>query len=290
MTKALICEEAQRDLAAYRDGELDLETQIAVRAHLSGCPDCAAEAESLYELGAALRRTSTRRVEVMGDTLGSLHARVVARLQAEQPHRSRARWRDIDDLHLFWAAGGATLATFICMLALLGVVRMGLREVPQSMASILGAMADPGSDRNPIVPNARVLLPRADPDAMMLSRMPSPLELELVLSAVVTREGRVRDMAWVPVSAGSASGERDILHLLDAASQTRFEPARSGGAPVAVNVVWLLSHTTVVGKPHQADALTSVAPTWRRLREAGPAPRPGTPISETRPAPEPSTA
>jgi anti-sigma factor RsiW len=290
MTRALTCEETQHHLPAYRDGELDLDAQIAVRAHIATCPKCATEAETLQQLGAVLRGASTRRVEVMGDTIGSLHARVVARVQAEQPHRSRTRrLRDLDDLHLLWAAGGATLATLVCMLALLGVVRMSLREVPQSMASILEAMADPGSDRNPLVPNARMLLPRADPAAMMLSPLPSPMELELVFSAVVTREGRVRDVAWVPTSALSARGRRDILDLLDAASQTRFEPARSGGAPVAVNVVWLLSHTTVVGKFHERDLIPSVAPTWRRLREGSSATRPGTPISETRPTTE-STA
>ena len=40
-----------------------------------------------------------------------------------------------------------------------------------------------------------------------------------------------------------------MLAMLDAAARARFEPAKSGGAPVAVNVVWLLSRTTVKGRP-----------------------------------------
>jgi hypothetical protein len=40
-----------------------------------------------------------------------------------------------------------------------------------------------------------------------------------------------------------------VLAMLDAASQARFEPAKAGGAPVAVSMVWLLSTTTVKGRP-----------------------------------------
>ena len=37
--------------------------------------------------------------------------------------------------------------------------------------------------------------------------------------------------------------------LLDAISRTRLEPAQFGGVTVAVNLVWLLAHTTVKGTP-----------------------------------------
>ena len=37
-----------------------------------------------------------------------------------------------------------------------------------------------------------------------------------------------------------------VLAMIDAASRAQFEPARAGGAPVAVSMVWLLAHTTVV--------------------------------------------
>ena len=35
--------------------------------------------------------------------------------------------------------------------------------------------------------------------------------------------------------------------MLGAMSQARFEPARVAGLPVAVNMVWLVAHTTVRG-------------------------------------------
>jgi len=44
-------------------------------------------------------------------------------------------------------------------------------------------------------------------------------------------------------------GDRAIGALVDAVSQTRFEPARAlTGAPVAVNMVWLVAQTRVRGK------------------------------------------
>ncbi|HXE80274.1 MAG TPA: hypothetical protein VNK41_05965, partial [Vicinamibacterales bacterium] len=68
-----------------------------------------------------------------------------------------------------------------------------------------------------------------------------------------------------------------LLELLDAAAQTRFEPARAGGSPVAVNVIWLMAHTTVVGK-HEAD-LATAAPRVRRTRPQPPA-APAPPVEE----------
>ena len=39
-----------------------------------------------------------------------------------------------------------------------------------------------------------------------------------------------------------------LFAWLDAAAQTKFEPARAGDTPVAVNVVWLLAQTRVRGR------------------------------------------
>lgn len=283
--KTISCEQAQEHLPAYRDGELSLDDQICVRAHLAGCARCASEAEMLGQLGAAIRTASLRRVDSMNDALGSVHARVVARIQAEQPQRSTARrLRDFDDGHLLWAAAGAAVATFACILAILGVMRMSLREAPYSMAAVLGAMADPGSNRNPLMLDSRVLLPRADPDAFMPSPLANPGEGWLAVSAVVTREGNVRDVVVLPSpSMRAESEERDILDVLGAAAQTRFEPARAGGTPVAVNVVWLLAHTTVVGKEHEMVP-TPVPAAIRRSRDTAPRAH-GTPVSSRTHAP-----
>jgi hypothetical protein len=54
--------------------------------------------------------------------------------------------------------------------------------------------------------------------------------------------------------------------MIEAASRAQFEPARAGGAPVAVSLVWLLAHTTVVG---------SAADVERLMRPLSPSPESG---------------
>jgi hypothetical protein len=81
--------------------------------------------------------------------------------------------------------------------------------------------------------------------------------------------------------------------MLDAVSQSRFEPAQAaGGAPVAVNMVWLLARTTVKGTPH---ALEREMLQWRRSRltPSGGGVYPGPPGAEiytTPPGDKPRTA
>jgi hypothetical protein len=55
---------------------------------------------------------------------------------------------------------------------------------------------------------------------------------------------------------------------------------------VAVNVVWLLAHTTVVGK--EGTEVVRLAPAWRRPREAHtPPPQPpSVPVTSTEPTPD----
>src|SRR5712691_7231736 len=92
------------------------------------------------------------------------------------------------------------------------------------------------------------------------------------LAAVVTQEGRVanyellvseRDGARLREAAANLD---EVSAMLDAVSQSRFEPAQgASGAPVAVNMVWLLARTTVEGSPH---ALELEMLQWRRSRLA----------------------
>ena len=80
-------------------------------------------------------------------------------------------------------------------------------------------------------------------EAMLLTPV-SEEELMLALSAVVTREGRVSGLSVL----NSDTGRREINSILAGISQASFEPARVGGDAIAVNVVWLLTHTTVKAK------------------------------------------
>jgi Putative zinc-finger len=248
---SMTCRHVRRRLAAYHDGELPMDLQVSIQAHLRGCPSCLAERRQLAEVGALLREGVAARIP---EDRGRVERHVLARLQAErQMSWGRSVNRLFEDLHLVWAAAGATMATLIIVCAVVASMALALREKPLSMAALIGALATPGSDRNPVSVDGRMLLPRSDPDALVDAVIADRDEAVIALAAVVTREGRVQNLSLLPADAGAVPmRRRELLELLDQAAQARFEPARAGGAPVAVNLVWLVAHTTVRGKGDDA--------------------------------------
>jgi anti-sigma factor RsiW len=274
----LRCSNVREFLPAYRDQELREDRELAVRTHLRACPECSEELHALDALGEALRRASHDRLDSHDEEIASLHNRVIAGVHAQRAQR-RERW--LDDLNLVWAMAGATVASIACLFAALGVMRLALREVPSSMAAVIGALGDPGSDRNPLRLDGRMLLPSLDNAVPAI--VVSPDEAMLALSAIVTREGRVSQVELVMPEAGGLPHQDAVLQLLDAAAQTRFEPARAGGAPVAVNVIWLMAHTTVVGKETLESGVRRVRPVQPPppVRQVTPA---TAPISQAPPA------
>ncbi len=164
---ALDCRQVRRQLAAYHDGELVMDAQVAVQAHLRGCPACLADRRRLAEMGALLRDSVAARVP---EERGRIERHVLARLHAERqtswPHLFSGLF---EDLHLVWAAAGATAPRSSFSARSWRRWRWRLREQPLSMAAAIGAMASPGSDRNPVSVDGRMLLPRSDPDALVES-------------------------------------------------------------------------------------------------------------------------
>jgi hypothetical protein len=145
-----------------------------------------------------------------------------------------------------------------CVLVLLSMMRFATRERPDSLAAIVSLLASPkvttidenapGTNQNPVVVDARMLMPTAL-DRLFLSAASASDESVFTLSAVLTREGRLKNLEWHPSSgtppkAGSREAET-VDTLLSTASLARFEPAKVAGFPVAVNLVWLVANTTV---------------------------------------------
>jgi anti-sigma factor RsiW len=242
------CRKTRRSLEAYQDGELRVEDQIRVQAHLSHCPACSAEHRRLASVGENMRLAAVVRVTDDAETVGR-------RVMVTLPVIRELSWRRqisvlFEDMHLVWTAMGASVATLACVAAALGLMRLTLREQPASMKAIMVAMADPGSNRNPLSPDGRMLMPTASLAGLVDPPMMDREDAVFALAAVVTREGTVRHLELLLQDAGHAPvGDRAIGVLLDAVAQTRFEPARAlGGAPVAVNMVWLVAQTRVRGK------------------------------------------
>jgi hypothetical protein len=148
-----------------------------------------------------------------------------------------------------WIGLASTAATFVCGALVLGMLHYASPERDDSLAAVIAWAAAPyGSEMNPIrsfggyisVPT----VPAKGPMADTLEEAFPERDHVLALSALVTREGRVSDLSVL----NNDHDRAEALRLLDSISRNRLEPARFGDSPVAVNLVWLLAHTTVRGK------------------------------------------
>ena len=255
--KVLTCGATRRRLHAFHDQELSFGDQIAVSAHLEWCDECAAELAELRQVGSALRVSMHGRMTLSDDEANSLRHSVVSRMKAEQTVSFVAQAREMfEDMHLVYAGLGGAAAAMVCVFIMLGMFRFAANERPDSLAGMVAVLGSPGSNFNPVRPEfppvppleARVQLPRplhqafsTDPDATGDSL--------IMLAGIITREGTVADLALLDPGGGRLSSQagqsKAVEDLLGAVSRARFEPARVDGLPVAVNMVWVVEHTTV---------------------------------------------
>jgi hypothetical protein len=247
--KVLRCSAVVRCLEAFHDGGLPVPDRVAVAHHLQDCPACAHEADALARLGATLRAEAA--VPAPGASeFASMRDAIVGRLQAEHEFSWPVRVGHLfEDMHLVWAGLSATAATVTCAALLFAIWFLSPPERADSLAGVLSALASPGSDRNPVSIDQRMRLPRVSDEAVLpavLASTATEEDLVFALAAVVTQEGRI---ARSEVLVSNHRG-RDVLRLMNAINEARFQPASLRGAPVAVNLVWLLTHTTVRAKVH----------------------------------------
>lgn len=242
----LTCHAVRRRLPAFYDRELPVRELIAIEHHVVECPPCTRELRSLQQVGEALRLAAA---PGPADDWTGLQPGVISRMRAEAHESWPARaGRFLDDLHLVWIGLAAAVATCLCGAVALSLLHFAPPEREDSLRAVIGAMAAPiGSNLNPVrlenyihVPT----VPRKGPMEAMLARPVSEEELELALSAVVTREGRVSGVSVL----ANGSNVQELQLILDGISRASLEPARFGEAPVAVNLIWLLTHTTVKAK------------------------------------------
>ena len=234
--KLLTCAAVRRRLTAFHDRELPTEEFFAVEAHLEGCPPCAREATALAELSTEMREafhTSTAdRIDLDG-----LHADILSRIKQEIDATWSARLdRFWEDVHLVWIGMAAAAASLVCGTLMAGMLHYASPERNDSLAAMLQALAS----RDPYMqlPSPGDVVPAALVDSMTED------EAVLALSAMVSREGRVDDLEVLSDRHDRARVEE----LLAAVSRARFQPAQQAGSPVSVNMVWLLTRTTVRGK------------------------------------------
>jgi len=106
--KSESCREWRESLGAYALGRLGEGERVALEAHLEGCPDCRAEAESLGAVASLLPHADPTHFEQPRPAPpADLGARIAATIGAERRSRRRRRqWR----LGLGLGLGGAAAA------------------------------------------------------------------------------------------------------------------------------------------------------------------------------------
>lgn len=246
------CEAVRPLLEAFHDDELELDAHLEVRTHLEHCASCTCESQAIARLRETFQDAPL--------AIDAPHARppeawttnLLTQVQVEQQLSWQSRLAQVfDDMHLVWPALGASTAVLVCLLASAQVMGATAVQRPDSLAGIIDVLAKPGSNVNPARIDDFTVVPRrhAASDWPTAGWPGANEDALFTLSTVVTREGRIQRVEMIDVERANAlKVNREVIDaLIEAASRAEFEPARAGGAPVAVNLVWLLAHTTVVG-------------------------------------------
>ena len=244
----LSCAAVRRRLPAFHDRELAVAEQIAVEGHLHDCPPCTRDLRALQEVGDALRMAAA---PAPSEDWTGLRSGVISRMRAEA-HESwteRAR-RAFDDLHLVWIGLASTAATFVCAGTVLSMLHFASPERQDSLAAAIAVQGAPlGSDLNPARLDSWISVPSVPEHGVVFATLESSDvkgDMFLPLSAVVTREGLVSGLELL--NNNEEYDPQTVRELVAALSRGRLEPAQFGSTPVAVNLVWLVAHTTVKGK------------------------------------------
>ncbi len=239
------CASVRRRLAAFHDRELAVGDLITIETHVDGCPACAGELQELRTVGDSLRLAAAPGPTEDWD---GVQSGVIGRMRAEA-HESwtACTERMFDDLHLVWIGLAATAATVLCGAVALSALHFASPERDDSLAAMIDLISAPaGSNVNPVRADTFLQFPSvpgSGPIEAMLAQPVSYEELTLALSAVVTREGRVSGLSVL-----TDPRPDDLSSILDVLARGRLEPGRRGSLPVAVNLVWLVAHTTVRAK------------------------------------------
>ncbi len=254
MIRVIGCDTARGLLSGFVDRELGTPEQVALDAHLRWCATCGAHAEDLVTIGTFVRLGAAAMSPGDAGDLVGLRAGVLGRLTAESSQTWGAMcYRALAEPKAFYAGIGATLGVMGCLLLTMGVVSVTDKRAADSMAAIMDTLSRPGSDGNPValgggVAPPRLALPRLFDDSPELMDLPEG-DSVFAVATQVTRDGRVAGFEILR----TGPEPMDLVRFNDAVARARFTPAQSGGAAVAVNMLWLFANTTVRGSYRPFD-------------------------------------
>jgi Putative zinc-finger len=257
------CAEVRRELSAYHDEELSIGERIAIADHLENCPGCSVEADDLMAMRDALQAGHHSDQVAWGPMLARLQSDVVTRLAAEE-RVAFATWaRELveDRRRVLTTVASMVVA---CVLVVFGLCQLsrGTVEHPDSLQALLEHEQKVWAARAEMP----VMLPRVNPDTMMPVAMVNQGDDDESLSAfsaLVTSDGQLAQLELLEEqsetpAAKHASHKQLESDLMAAAATASFQPARqAAGGPVALNVVWVVTHRTVRPNAHARVEVTS---------------------------------
>jgi Putative zinc-finger len=248
--KALTCAATRRRLQAFHDRELDVRDQIAVGAHLEWCDQCAELLGDLRAIHVTLNTLAPRNVALSHEEAGAFNAAVLNRLNAEHDESFLVRARSLlEQPHLLYAGLGAAVATVVCVVVMLGMMRFATNERPDSLAGIVSMLATPLECEfgNELV-EAAVCRERWV-ERFQRANEAAEQDAVFTLEAVLTTEQHLPNLTGAHRRGGrTAPGQVKLIEgLLDAVSRSRLDAGQPPQtAPAASSMtIWLLARETV---------------------------------------------
>jgi anti-sigma factor RsiW len=266
MTPYVGCDHARELLEPFLDGEISIDDQVAIEAHLRWCQTCAARIDDLRVIGASVRGAPVAAGTCEDEeALAAIQSGVLARVRAERDEAFLSRIRvSCSDTRLLFPALGATMALMLCFgltvtvqattsrqLTEMLIARTPPRVIDEGQAPyavrMLEQSADPGSDQNPMRLDDAFASPQLV-NALSLIEGIKDEEAVFNLATVVSRKGRIENYELLR----SSDGRRAMIasdSVLNAVRQSRFSPAQDhGGDPIATIMVWRIEKTSVAAR------------------------------------------
>lgn len=262
MMHVLSCGRVRDDLEAYHDGELSIEERVLIQGHLKECVACRLEANSLDDLGDALRTMAGATPGRSATETDRLTTGVLHRVHVEDQLSLRTWVGSLfEDMHLVWAGLGATAAVLICVAASAGVLQAASRERPDSLKGLITIIAN--ADLNDPVRLSASALNNAELLARTTAIQESTeTDAEVMFSALVTRDGRIQNLEVLKEQARVALIRPELVAAMaNALAEVRFERLRADSQNESVKVVWLMTSTMVKGRPDY-DLYLVTPPRW----------------------------
>jgi len=248
--KALTCNATRRLLQAFHDRELSVRDQIAVCSHLEWCDPCAERLEDLRTIRVSLNELAPRRDVLSYEEAAAFSAAVVNRLKAERDESFVVWFRSLlDEPHLLYGGLGAAVATVVCVVVMLGMMRFATTERPDSLAGIVSMLATPlecetGNETgDPAVCRERWV------ERFQRANEAAEQDAVFTLEAVLTTDQHLPNLNGSHRRGlRTAPGQVKLIEgLLDVVSRSRLESGQQPQTQQANSgmTIWLLARETV---------------------------------------------